>query len=156
MKLTVFYPDFDLLKQILKLNKNHPPPPPTPPPTPTRGTTFQCLNQVWSWSNLQDRFIIINQDDLRCQRWPYPSNLQSGTLNVLQVLQITLSKLNQINSQFLTKFVKSTEFSPPWVNFLHNWPWRSIRVTKRSTFAILKKNHWINLWFWTKWFRSLN
>ena len=80
------------------------------------GTTFQCLNQVWSWSNFQDCFITINQDDLKSQRWLNRSNLWSGTLNVLQVLQIPFSKLNQINSQFLTKLVKSTKLIPPRSN----------------------------------------
>ena len=68
----------DWLKQIPNLNKNHP---------TTRGITFQGLNQVWYLSNFQDHFLIINQDDIWCQRWPHPSSLQSGTINVLQVPQ---------------------------------------------------------------------
>ena len=81
-------------------------------PHPTWGITFQGLNQVWSWSNLQDCFIIINQDDISCQRWPLPSSLWSGTLNIIQVPQRPFSKPNQINLLFLTKLVKSTKLSP--------------------------------------------
>ena len=85
--------------------------------TPTCEITFQCLNLVWSWSNFQDHFIIINQDAIWCQTWPHPSSLRSGTQNILQVSDKPFSKLNQINSQFLTKLVNSTKLSPPWSTF---------------------------------------
>ena len=49
---------------------------------PNRGILILSINQVWFWSNFQNRFIIINQDDIWCQTWPHPSGLSSGALNV--------------------------------------------------------------------------
>ena len=48
-----------------------------------RFDVFLCLLQVWSWSNFQEAFIILHQDDLWCQGWPHSSSLQSGIQNVL-------------------------------------------------------------------------
>jgi hypothetical protein len=43
-------------------------------------------NQVGSSSKFQDFFHIIYKHDLWCKYDPYPPNLQSGTINILQVL----------------------------------------------------------------------
>ena len=53
-------------------------------------------NHVWSWSNAQDWLLTNYQPDLWCERWPHPSSLQSGTLNVLQVPNLCF--LSQIMS----------------------------------------------------------
>ena len=37
--------------------------------------------------NFQESFIILHQDEMRGQRWPHPSRLRSGTLNILQATQ---------------------------------------------------------------------
>ena len=58
---------------------------PTPNPTPIRGQTFTQLNHIGSSTNFKDIFPIIQGHDLWYQRWPLPSILQSGFLNVLQV-----------------------------------------------------------------------
>ena len=44
----------------------------------------QSANYDRSSSNFQDIFLIIHQHDPWCQRWPHPSILQSGTINILQ------------------------------------------------------------------------
>ena len=49
----------DLLNKSLILTKTTNPTHPTTPPR-----TILCLNQVWSWSNLQESFISIDQDDI--------------------------------------------------------------------------------------------
>ena len=87
--------NIEWLWPFLELNKN-----PNPHPTPTQRQTFSQLNHVWSSSNFQDIFFIIIQHDPWCQRWPHPSSLQSGTLNVLQAsilcfLSLIMSDLDQ-------------------------------------------------------------
>ncbi len=52
------------------------------PPSPL--LILSQSNHVWSWSNFQDMPFSNYQPDLRCQGWPHPSSLQSGTLNILQ------------------------------------------------------------------------
>ena len=55
---------------------------PQRPPSPQL-MLFQP-NYVRSSSKFQDRPLSNYQPDIWCQRWPHPSSLQSGTLNILQ------------------------------------------------------------------------
>ena len=58
------------------------------------------INHVRFSSKFQDIFLIIYWYDFLCQRWPHPSNLRWGTINILQVpnlyfFSLILSNLDQ-------------------------------------------------------------
>ena len=50
------------------------------PPSPQ--LILSQTNHVWSWSNFQDRPLSTYKPDPWYQKWPPPSSLHSGTLNV--------------------------------------------------------------------------
>ena len=70
-----FFNGFDHSSNLTKTNQ----------PDPTRpGNNFSLLKHVRSSWNIQDISHTFYQHDL-CQRWPPPTSLHSGTINVIQI-----------------------------------------------------------------------